>query len=247
MGPHTERVRRLCTLPGVERLTAWVLIAELGVEMSQFPDAKHAASWAGLCPGNAESAGKRFSGKTRKGNRYLRRILVQNAWAVSHMKDCFLTAVFYRIAHNCGRKKAAVAVAHRILVMAYHIIRDGTEYQERGGDYFDRVDAERTALRLRHRLERIGYDVILARRPEAQSAEEAVRKRGRPCKCTERGIPCKHALQRPSQPAPSAAKTKPAPSPGACSRCAKWGIPCIHVRPRKPHGNFPGPDVQSTT
>jgi transposase len=150
--PHTELVRRLCSIPGVDRLTAWVLIAELGLEMSQFPDAKHAASWAGLCPGNAESAGKRFSGRTRKGDRYLRRILVQNAWAVAHMKDCFLTAVFYRLARNCGMKKAAVAVAHRILVIAYHIIRDGTEYREQGGDYFDRLHPERTAERLTRRL-----------------------------------------------------------------------------------------------
>lgn len=194
MEPHAELVRRLCTIPGVDRVTAWVLIAELGVEMSQFPDAPHAASWAGLCPGNAESAGKRFSGRTRKGDRYLRRILVQNAWAVSHMKDCFLTAVFYRIARK-SLKKAAVAVAHRILVIAYHIIRDGTEYYEQGGDYFDRRCPERTARRLTQRLERIGFEVTLARRPTPRgdtAAEPAGRRRGRPCKCAERGIACNH-------------------------------------------------------
>jgi transposase len=112
--------------------------------MSQFPGYAQLASWVGLCPGNAESTGKRFSGKTRKGNRYLRRILVQNAWAVSHMKDCFLTALFYRIRLKRGRKKAAVAVAHRILVIAYFIIRDNTEYREYGGDYYDRRQPERT-------------------------------------------------------------------------------------------------------
>jgi len=233
MEPHADLIRRLRTIPGVDRLTACVLIAELGVEMNQFPDAKHAASWAGLCPGNAESAGKRFSGRTRKGDRYLRRILVQNAWAVAHMKDCFLTAVFYRIAHNCGMKKAAVAVAHRILVIAYHIIRDGTEYWEQGGDYFDRIDAERTAQRLTRQLNRIGYNVVLTRQPKAQTETQA-RKRGRPCKCAERGIVCTHPNVRPTN-----AKAEPVALPdGPCSRCQKWGIRCIHARPRKHNTHF---------
>src|SRR5690242_7841603 len=99
MLPHKEAMARLCTIPGVEEITAWTIIAELGTDMTRFPDAAHAASWAGLCPGNCESAGKRQSGRTRKGDRYLRRLLIQNAWAVSHKKkECFLTAVFYRIA-----------------------------------------------------------------------------------------------------------------------------------------------------
>src|SRR3954464_8277684 len=106
------------------RPPAWTLIAELGTDMSRFPDAAHAASWAGLCPGNCESAGKRQSGRTRKGDRYLRRMLIQNGWAVSHKKDCFLTALFLRVASRRGVKRAALAVAHRVLVIAYYIIRD---------------------------------------------------------------------------------------------------------------------------
>lgn len=244
MEPHAELVRRLDGIPGVDRITAWVLIAELGLQMSQFPDANHAASWAGLCPGNAESAGKRFSGRTRKGDRYLRRILVQNAWAVAHMKDCFLTAVFYRIARK-SMKKAAVAVAHRILVIAYHIIRDGAEYREQGGDYFDRRYPERTARRLTQRLHRIGYDVVLTPRPQ-EHAEPAAKatcsKRGRPCKCAERGIVCTHPHQWPSRPKPT-----PAPStPEACSRCTRWGIPCIHLRPRKSNATLSDSKAEST-
>jgi hypothetical protein len=191
---HADLIRRLCTIPGVNQLTAWLLVAELGLNMDQFPDADHAASWAGLCPGNAESAGKRFSGKTRKGDRYLRRNLVQSAWAVAHKKDCFLTAVFYRTASRRGLKRAAVAVAHRILIIAYHLIRDGGEYREYGGDYFDRRQPECTAQRLIRRLERIGYAVV-AKPPNSQvdvPVSEISHGPGRSCKCAERDISCTH-------------------------------------------------------
>ncbi|MGD1073039.1 MAG: IS110 family transposase, partial [Bryobacteraceae bacterium] len=136
---HEELLRRLCTIPGVEMTTARVLLAEFGTDMSRFPSAAHAASWAGLCPGNAKSAGKRFSGRTRKGDRSVRRILVQSARAAARTRDCFLAAVFNRVAHRRGLQKAAVAVAHRILAIAWSIIRNGTEYQERGGDHFGRL------------------------------------------------------------------------------------------------------------
>ena len=165
MEPHRELIERLCTIPGIEKTTARVLIAELGTDMSQFPDAAHAASWAGLCPGNAESAGKRFSGKTRKGDRYLRRILVQSAWAAARTKDCFFAALFYRVAQRRGMKKAAVAVAHRLLTIVYLLIRDGGVYRERGGDYFDRRNPSRTAKKLTKRLERIGFEVVIKRSP----------------------------------------------------------------------------------
>jgi len=197
---HTELIARLCTLPGVDIITAHTIIAEIGTDMSRFPDARHLASWAGLCPGNSESAGKRFSGRTRKGDRYLRRMLIQNAWAVAHMKDCALTALFRRIAANAGMKKAAVAVAHRILMLAYYIIRDGGVYREAGGDVYDRRNPERTAKRLARRLQRIGFEVTL-----------------------------KPAL-RPSPPPPGP------PLPGqTCLRCNRWGIACIHLRPRSPN------------
>ncbi|MDQ6678169.1 MAG: IS110 family transposase [Acidobacteriota bacterium] len=165
MEPHQELIGRLCTIPGIEKTTARVLISELGTDMTQFPDSAHAASWAGLCPGNSESAGKRFSGKTRKGDRYLRRILVQSAWAAARTKDCFFNALFYRVAQKRGMKKAAVAVAHRLLAVAYILIRDGGVYYERGGDYFDRRNPERTAKKLSKRLEKIGFQVVLTRRP----------------------------------------------------------------------------------
>jgi transposase len=198
--PYQEVIRRLCTIPGVQEVTAWTLIAELGVDMTVFADAAHAASWAGLCPGNCESAGKRQSGRTRKGNRYLRRALVQSGWTVTRKKDCFLTALFYRIAARRGMKKAALAVAHRILIIAYLVMREGVTYREAGGDYFDRLHPERTARRLTRRLERIGFEVSLT--PVSHSQAVA----------PEPGIP-----------------DDAAPKRRAC-KCAKWGIPCIHVR-----------------
>ena len=161
MEPYQEIVDRLCTIPGVEVLTAWTLIAELGTDMSVFPDAKHAASWAGLCPGNHESAGKRLSNRTRKGNRWVRRALCQSAWAVSRKKSSYLRAFFYRKAAKHGRKKAVVATAHQILLIAYSILREGTVYRELGGDYFDHLHPERTRKKLIARLERLGLEVTV--------------------------------------------------------------------------------------
>lgn len=193
-----EVIARLCTLPGVEVTTANTLLAEIGTDMSQFPDAHHLASWAGLCPGNSESAGKRFSGRTRKGDRYLRRILIQNAWAVAHMKDCALTALFYRIAAHAGMKKAAVAVAHRILLLAYYILRDGTEYREAGGDYYDRHNPAKTVKRLTRRLERIGFEVTLKpREPQPQPGPPP----GQRCqRCNAWGVTCIHVRPRLARP-----------------------------------------------
>jgi transposase len=153
LAAHTDLIRRLCTIPGVDEITAWVILSEIGLDMSVFPTADHLASWAGLCPGKDESAGKRRSGRVRKGNRYLRRTLVQNAWAVSHSEGCFLTSLFFRVASRRGLKRAALAVAHRILIIAYHILRDGGEYRELGGNYHDRLHPLRTAKRLVRRLD----------------------------------------------------------------------------------------------
>lgn len=193
MKPHEAAIERLITIPGVNLITAWTLVAELGTDMSVFADAHHAASWAGLVPGNCESAGKRLSNRTRKGNRWLRRALTQSAWAVSHKKDSYLTAQFDRWAARRGVKKAIVATAHQILLVAYYILRDGTVYQEKGGDYFDRQNPERTSARLTQRLQRLGFEVVLKPRSATQPSEPAPRRRpGRPCKCAERGIDCKH-------------------------------------------------------
>jgi transposase len=163
MQPHQELIDRLCQIPGIERLTAWTLIAEIGVDMERFPTGRKLASWCGLSPGNDESAGKRHSGRTNKGNRYVRRVLVQSAWAAARIvrKRNFFTAFFYRISSRAGMKKAAIAVAHRILTIVHSMIRTGAEYREQGPDYFDRLHPERTKNRLTARLERLGFLVHL--------------------------------------------------------------------------------------
>jgi len=161
MAPHAEKVALLMGIPGVERLIAWHLIAELGVDMSVFADAAHCASWAGLSPGTCESAGKQFSGRTKKGNKYLRRVLTQAAWAASRCKDGYLRAFFHRVKSRRGWSRAVVATAHKILLIAFSILRTGTPYQDLGGDYFDRLHPERTARRLVQRLERLGLEVTV--------------------------------------------------------------------------------------
>jgi len=191
-----EKLARLCTIPGVDLITAWTLLSELGSDMQVFSGPKHAASWAGLCPGNRESGGKRLSNRTRKGNRWLRRALCQAAWAATRKNNCYLAAFFYRKAGKHGIRKAIVALAHRILVIAFCILRDATDYREMGGDYFDRLNPVRTRDRLVRRLQRLGLQVSIT--PTADSPQpllasrHALKKRGRPCKCSERAIPCKH-------------------------------------------------------
>ena len=159
--PFEEKVDRLCTIPGVEWVTASGLIAEIGVNMEQFPDAEHLASWAGLCPGSYESAGKRKSGKTRKGSAWLRRCLCQAAWAVSTKKNNYLSALYRRLAARRGKKRAIIAVAHTLLQIAYYILREGKCYRELGADYFDRLHPNRTKRYLVKRLERLGFQVSL--------------------------------------------------------------------------------------
>lgn len=164
MQPHAEAIRRLCEIPGVGLLTAWTLIAEIGTDMSRFPSAGHLASWCGLCPGNAESAGKRHSGRTTKGNRHVRAALVESAWAAARInrKRTLFTTLFHRIRGRAGAKKAAIAVAHRILQTVFHMLRDGSTYHEQGPDYFDRLHPEKTKKRLVERLQHLGFDVQLA-------------------------------------------------------------------------------------
>lgn len=168
LGPFQSEVARLCTIPGVDRVTAWGLLAEIGLNMTQFPDAQHLASWAGLCPGSHESAGKRKSGKIRKGSLWLRRCLCQGAWAVSTKKNNYLSALYRRLAVRRGAKRATIAVAHNLLVIAYYILRDGTCYQDLGPDYFDRLNPEGLRRRLTKRLEGLGFKVTLE--PLAQVA-----------------------------------------------------------------------------
>ena len=158
-----DALTRLDTIPGVNRRTAEVLVAELGTDMTIFPSAAHCASWAGLCPGNNESAGKHKSGKTRKGNPWLRAALVEAALGAIHTRGCALGARYRRIMRHRGHKKAVIAVAHAILVAAYHILKLGTTYRELGVDYYDKRNAERLARRAVETLERHGYRVMIER------------------------------------------------------------------------------------
>lgn len=156
-----EAVRILDTIPGVDEIAARALLAEIGTKMEQFPTAEHCASWAGLCPGNEESAGKRLNSRTRKGSPWLRRVLVQAAWAASHAKNTYLRSQFHRIAARRGKKRALVAVAHTLLVIAWHLLKSRATYQELGGDYFEKRQAEALQRSLVRRLERLGHRVIL--------------------------------------------------------------------------------------
>jgi transposase len=161
--PFADELARLDTIHGVGRRTAEVLIAELGVDMNQFPSDRHLASWAGLCPGNNESAGKHKSGKTRRGNRWLRAALTEAALAAIRTSNSAFTARYRRIMRHRGHKKAVLAVAHAMLVTAYHLLARQTTYHELGAEYFDRRHGERVTRQAVQMLERQGYRVTLDR------------------------------------------------------------------------------------
>jgi len=149
-------------LPCVQRTAATAIISEIGIDMSRFPSHKHLASWAGVCPGNKQSGGKRLSGATTSGNPYLRAILCEIACCISRCKEPnYLTALYHRIARRRGRQRAIVAVAHSLLVSIYYIIRDKKEYQDLGADYFDKLDTARIERHHVRRLEQLGYTVTL--------------------------------------------------------------------------------------
>jgi transposase len=149
-----EAIALLDTIPGVGQRAAEILIAEIGTDMSRFPSAKHLASWAGMCPGNHESGGKRLSGKTRKGNRWLRQVLVEIAHVASKTKNTYLAAQYKRIAARRGKKRALIAVGHTILTIVYMMLTRKQPYQDLGAAYFDQREQERVERRLVHRLER---------------------------------------------------------------------------------------------
>ena len=161
MLPFDEAVALLDTIPGVKRRTAEVLIAEIGPDMSRFPSARHLASWAGLCPGNNESAGKHKSGKTRKGDRWLRIALTESALAAVRDTDSTLSAQYRRIMRHRGHRKAIVAVAHSILVISYHILSDRKPYAELGSAYLEKREKDHAIRRYVKQLERLGQKVIL--------------------------------------------------------------------------------------
>ena len=168
IAPFVAEIDLLDTIPGVNRRTAEAVLAEIGPDMSRFPSSGTLASWAGMCPGNNESAGKRFSGKTRKGSKWLRTALVESAEAAARTKGTYLAAQYARIKGRHGHNKAIVAVAHSILVIAYHILQRGQPYNELGGDYFiERQNKDAYQRRLVKQLERMGYDVTLEAKPAA--------------------------------------------------------------------------------
>lgn len=161
MRPFAAEVARLRTIPGVGHRTAEVLVAEIGVDMRRFPTARHLASWAGMCPGNHESGGKRKPTRTRHGSPWLRAALAEAGWAAGRCRDGYLPAQFRRLAARRGKKRAVVAVGHSILIIVYHLLTSGDVYSELGGTYFDERDRKNVERRAVQRLEALGYRVHL--------------------------------------------------------------------------------------
>jgi transposase len=159
LAPYDEELGRLMQIPGVDWVTASALIAEIGVDMSVFHGAAHLAAWAGLCPGNHESAGRQKSAKTRKGNVWLKTAMITAAIAAGKTRRSYFAAKYRRLTARRGKMRAAVAIAHKILVAAYHMLAQRSDYRELGADYLDRLHHHRTAINLTNRLRAMGYDV----------------------------------------------------------------------------------------
>lgn len=166
IAPFGEAVELLCTIPGIQRRNAECIIAEIGVEMSVFPTAKQLASWAGQCPGSDQSAGRRRSGRSRKGPKWLDWALEESALAAVRTKDTYLAAQYARLRPRRGHKKALGAVKHSILCIIWHMLSTGELYSDLGGDYFRRRDPERITRRLIAQLESLGHHVILEEMPQ---------------------------------------------------------------------------------
>jgi len=159
---HSEAIALLDTIPGVNERTAEVIIAEVGLDMERFPSHKHLAAWSGVAPGSNESAGKRYSGKTKPGNKALRAALSQAAWAAGRTKGTYLGTQYKRLAARRGKKRAIVAVGHSIIVCAYHILAKREPYRDLGAQYFDQYKKERTIKRLINRLNNLGVEVDIS-------------------------------------------------------------------------------------
>lgn len=160
-GPFQQAIEAVANLPGFNQRAAQNVVAEIGCTMEQFPSADHLTSWSGVCPGNNESGGKRKSGKTTKGSRWLRLALSQAAWAASRKKDSYFQAQFRRLAGRRGKKRALIGVARSLLVVIYHILKEKTPFKDLGGDYFDRLNSRRLVPYLVKRIENLGYDVSI--------------------------------------------------------------------------------------
>jgi transposase len=161
LAPFAVQLTQLDTIPGVSNHVAEVMVAEIGTDMARFPSAAHLTSWGGMCPGNNESAGKRRSGRTRKGSPTLRHALTEAGQAAGRTKNSYLGAVYRRIAARRGKKRAAIAVGRRILEIAYHVLRDGVAYEDLGVNYYDERQKDAVVRNAIKRLERLGYSVTV--------------------------------------------------------------------------------------
>jgi transposase len=161
LAAEEEAITLLDTIPGVSQRTAAILLAEMGTDMTRFPSAKPLASWAGMCPGHDDSGGKRLSGKTRQGSRWLRQVLVAAAHVAANTKQTYLAAQYQRIAARRGKKRALMALGHTIVVIVYTLSVRKQPYQDLGAAYFDSLAPQRVERRLVRRLERLGYQVSL--------------------------------------------------------------------------------------
>jgi transposase len=159
--PFTAEIERLDAVPGVDRRVAEAVLAEVGADMKPFPSHEHLASWAGMSPGNEESAGNRRRRRILPGNRWLKQTLVQAAWAATHAKNTYLASHYRRLAGRRGKKRVLVAVGHSMLVIFYQILKEGRTYAKLGGDFFDRMEPERLTRSYLKRLEALGHKITL--------------------------------------------------------------------------------------
>jgi transposase len=158
---YETQLERLDTISGIGRRSAENLLAEIGPEMDPFPTDDDLISWGGVCPGKNESAGKRRNSRTRDGNKWLKRVLVEAAWAATREKNSYLAALYYRLVPRRGKKRAIIAVARTILQAAWHILKEDVNYKELGGDHFEKLNQGKTANYLVKRLKKLGYEVEL--------------------------------------------------------------------------------------
>ncbi|MFL5698438.1 MAG: IS110 family transposase [Ktedonobacteraceae bacterium] len=163
--PYEKAIERIVQIPGLQQLTVSAILAEIGDDMSRFASHKHLCSWAGVCPGNKQSGGKRLKAPARKGNPRLHAALAEAVWAISHTKDNYLSAQYHRLAHRIGKKKAIVAVSHSLLIIIYHMLRDQSDYRDLGSTFFETRDKEHLRVSAVRRLQSLGYTVTLEEVP----------------------------------------------------------------------------------